>query len=262
MRKNKVKRALKNGETVIGTMVSEVRGPGVMSMLATAGFDYVYIDMEHSTYSGETMADMILAARGTEMMTIVRTPGLDRLAVAKPLDAGADGILCPQVETAEEVRQIVGYAKYHPMGQRGMAIRRGHSNFAKVNVESYVAHANEESLVVLQLESERALKDIDELLSVDGVDAAFIGPADLSQSYGIPGQSEAPHIIEALQGFIAACNRHGVAPGIHVYDTEKAKWWIDRGMRLIAMSNDISMIVDTGSRYTAELKGHVSSKSR
>ncbi|MFZ5814417.1 MAG: HpcH/HpaI aldolase family protein [Bacillota bacterium] len=262
MRENQIKRALKNGQMVIGTMVSEVRGPGVMTMLDTAGFDFVYIDMEHSTYSLETAGDMITAAKGTNLHTIVRTPGLSRLAIQQPLDAGADGILVPQVENVAEVRQIVAWAKYFPMGERGMAIRRGHSNFAKVNTADYTRHANEETLVVIQIESVSAIEDIDNMVSVPGVDAAFIGPADLSQSYGIPGKTEDPRIIEGLMRFIAACNRHGVAPGIHVYEMEKAKWWIDQGMRLIAYGNDISMIVDTGSRQTGELKGYLKSKAQ
>jgi len=260
MRENRIKRLLQNGQTVIGTMVSELRGPGLMTMLETAGFDFVFIDMEHSTYSIETAGDMITAAKSSNLFTIVRTPGLSRLALQHFLDAGADGLLVPQVETVEEVRQIVRWAKYHPMGERGMALRRGHSNFAPVKAAEYVKHANEETMVVIQIESVAAIEDIDNMVSVPGVDAAFIGPADLSQSYGMPGQSEAPVIIEGLMRFIDACNRHGVAPGIHVYNMEKAKWWMDKGMRLIAYGNDISMIVDTGMKITKELKDYVEAR--
>lgn len=260
MRTNKVKRALKDGQVVIGTMVSEVRGPGVMTMLATAGFDYVYIDMEHSSFSIETVADMMAAAKATDMMAFVRTPGLGRLELQRPLDAGADGLLIPQVQTADEVRQIVAYMKYYPNGERGMALRRAHSSFAKQPAAQYMTHANEESMVIIQLESKVAMRDIEQLVSVPGVDAAFIGPADLSQSYGKPGQSDDPEIMADLTNFIAACNKYGVAPGIHVYDMKVAKKWIDAGMRLIAYSNDISMITDTGAGYTAELKGYISSK--
>lgn len=260
MRENKVKKALANGEVVIGTMISEVRGPGIITMLATAGYDFVYIDMEHSSYSIETVADMIAVSKAHDIVTIVRTPGLSRLALSRPLDAGAEGLLIPQVETEEEVKQIVEYTKYYPLGERGMALRRAHSNFAQVKTADYIKLANEETLIVIQIESERAINDLEKLVRVEGVDAAFIGPADLSQSYGIPGQTGDPRITAALERFIRVCNDHGVAPGIHVYDMESAKKWIDAGMRLIAYSNDISMIVDTGSKYTAELKGYVASR--
>ncbi|MCR4427232.1 MAG: aldolase/citrate lyase family protein [Firmicutes bacterium] len=257
MRPNKVKKALANGEVVIGTMISEVRGPGIITMLATAGFDYVCIDMEHSSYSMETVADMIAASKATDMAAIIRTTGLSRLALSRPLDSGADGLLIPQTETVEEVRQIIEYTKYYPMGQRGMALRRAHSAFAKVTAGEYLGHANAETLIVIQIESETAIRDLDKLVSVPGVDAAFIGPADLSQSYGIPGQSNDPRIQEALARFIEVCNAHGVAPGIHVYNMDEARKWIDSGMRLIAYGNDISMIVDTGMKYTAELKSYI-----
>lgn len=260
MRENRVKKVLANGGVAIGTMISEVRGPGVMTMLATAGYDFVYIDMEHSSYSIETVADMIAASKATDLVTIIRTPGLSRLALSRPLDSGAEGLLIPQVETEEEVREIISYTKYYPLGQRGMALRRAHSNFAKVKTVDYIKHANEQTLIVLQIESEPAIRDLEKLVAIEGVDAAFIGPADLSQSYGIPGQSQDPRIQAALQRFIKVCNDHGVAPGIHVYDMETAKRWLDAGMRLIAYANDISLIVDTGTRYTTELKEYAASR--
>lgn len=262
MRTNRVKRALKNGEVVVGTMVSAGRGGAMTTMMATAGFDYVYIDMEHSAYSIETLEEMITALKATNTMAFVRTPGLGRLELQKPLDAGADGIMVPQVETAEEVKQIVAWAKYFPEGERGMALRRQHSSYAKVNSVDYMKHANEESMVIIQLESKTAMRDIEQLVSIPGVDAAFIGPADLSQSYGKPGQNNDPEILEDLKNFIQVCNKYGVAPGIHLYDMKAAKSWIDLGMRLICYSNDISMIVDTGSSYTAELKDYIKGGTR
>ncbi|HEY8347281.1 MAG TPA: aldolase/citrate lyase family protein [Symbiobacteriaceae bacterium] len=262
MRTNKVKRALKNGEVVIGTMISACRGAGVATMMATAGFDYVFIDMEHSTFDMETVEEMIVALKATDTMAFVRTPGLGRLELQRPLDAGADGLLVPQVSTVEEVRQIVNYMKYYPEGERGMALRRGHSDYAPVKAAEYMKHANEETMVVIQVESKTAMRDIEQLVSVPGVDAAFIGPADLSQSYGKPGQNEDPEIMADLLHFIEVCNKHGVAPGIHVYDMAKAKDWIDKGMRLICYSNDISMIVDTGTGYTRELKSYIKGRGQ
>lgn len=260
MRPNLVKKALKEGQVVVGTMISECRGPGVMTMMATAGWEYVYIDMEHSTFSLETCADMIAAAKASSTMAFVRTPGLGRLEIQKLLDAGADGVMVPQVSTAEEVRQIVAYAKYFPEGERGMALRRAHSSFAKAPAAEYMAHANQESMVIIQLESRTAMRDIAELVSIPGVDAAFIGPADLSQSYGKPGQNEDPEILADLHSFIKVCHEHGVAPGIHVYDMKTAQRWIDAGMRLICYSNDIAMITDTGTAYTTELRSIIQSR--
>ncbi|MGE5507401.1 MAG: HpcH/HpaI aldolase family protein [Chitinophagales bacterium] len=258
MRENRVKRILKEGGTVIGTMISEVRGPGVMKMLATAGFDYVYIDMEHSTYSMETVGDMILSAHGTPLMTFVRVPGYEnRCSLSRPLDAGADGLLCPQTESVEQVEFIIRETKYYPMGQRGAALRRGHSAFANVKFGEYAGHANAETMVILQIESEQGVRDIEKLMAIDGVDAAFIGPADLSQSYGIPGQAKDPRIVDAIHQVLEGCKKHGKACGIHLYNLDDVKYWSEQGMRLLCYNNDIAMITDTGSKNVADIKAIV-----
>lgn len=255
MRENRVKRILKEGGTVVGTMVSEVRGPGVMHMLGTAGLDFVYIDMEHSTYSMETVGDMILAAKATPMMAFVRVPGYEyRTALSRPLDAGAEGLLCPQTESVEQVRFILQETKYYPMGQRGAALRRGHSAFAPVKFGEYAPHANAETMIILQIESEQGVNDIEKLVSMDGVDAAFIGPADLSQSYGIPGQAKDPRIIEAIHKVLEGCKKHGKACGIHLYNMEDVKYWTAAGMRLICYNNDIAIITDTCKRFASEIR--------
>lgn len=255
MRENRVKKILKEGGTVVGTMVSEVRGPGVMRMLGTAGLDFVYIDQEHSTYSMETVGDMILAAQATPMMTFVRVPGYEnRCALSHPLDTGADGLLCPQTESLEQVEFIIRETKYYPMGQRGAALRRGHSAFAPVKFGEYAPHANAETMIILQIESERGVNDIEKLMAVDGVDAAFIGPADLSQSYGIPGQAKDPRIIEAIHRVLAGCQKHGKACGIHLYNLDDVRYWTQAGMRLICYNNDIAMITDTARKFAGEIR--------
>lgn len=261
MRENRVKRILKEGGTVVGTMISEVRGPGVMHMLGTAGLDFVYIDMEHSTYSLETVGDMILAAKATNMMAFVRVPGYEnRCALSHPLDAGAEGLLCPQTESVEQVEYIIRETKYYPLGQRGAALRRGHSAFANVKFGEYAPHANAESMIILQIESEQGVRDIEKLMAIDGVDAAFIGPADLSQSYGVPGQAKDPRVVEAIQTVLDGCTKMGKACGIHLYNLDDVRYWTGKGMRLICYNNDIAMITDTARKFTTEIRDVVGAK--
>ncbi|MGE5623468.1 MAG: HpcH/HpaI aldolase family protein [Methanocella sp.] len=255
MRENRVKKILREGGSVVGTMVSEVRGPGVMHMLGTAGMDFVYIDMEHSTYSMETVGDMILAAKATPMMAFVRVPGYEnRCALSHPLDAGAEGLLCPQTESVEEAQYIIRETKYFPLGQRGAALRRGHSAFAPVKFAEYAAHANAETMIILQIESEKGVGDIDKLMAIDGVDAAFIGPADLSQSYGIPGQAKDPKIVAAIHKVLEGCQKAGKACGIHLYNMDDVKYWSAAGMRLLCYNNDIAMITDTAAKFGKEIR--------
>lgn len=254
MRENKMKRTLKAGGVVVGTMVSEVRTPAVAQMMATAGYQFILIDMEHSAFNMETVQDMILACRAAGIQSVVRTPGMERCSLSRPLDAGADGILVPQVETREEVEAIVRETRYYPLGERGCALRRLHSDYQKVNSVEYMAHANEEALVVIQIESEKAINHLEELVSVPGVDAAFIGPNDMSQSYGVPGQMKHPKMIAAYKRLIEVCNAYGVAPGAHLSNLDDVKEWVGAGMRLIGYSNDINMLVDAASKQVADIK--------
>ncbi|MGI6036861.1 MAG: HpcH/HpaI aldolase family protein [Limnochordia bacterium] len=247
-----LKAKLKSGEAVIGTMVSELRTPQVGQIMANAGFDFMYIDMEHSPLNMETVADMILGAKYAGIPTIVRTPGIDRCALARPLDSGADGVLCPQTETREQVENIVAWTKYYPLGQRGMALSRAHSRYRSVKAQEYCPEANDSTVVVIQIESKNAIATLDQLVSVEGVDAAFIGPADLSQTYGLPGQANDPQIVEDLHKFIKICQDHDVVPGIHVYNPTDLRRWYDAGMRLFAMRNDISMLSGAAAQAVAE----------
>ena len=255
MRENRVKKALRERKVVIGTMVSEVRSPGIAQMLSTAGFDFMIIDSEHSSFSIQTVADLILAAKASDIAPIVRVPSKEgHHLLSRPLDAGAQGLLVPQVETKKEVVEIIKVTKYYPLGQRGMALRRAHSNFVKKDVTEITKSANEKTLIIIQIESKRAIDNLNELLSVEGVDAALIGPNDLSQSLGIPGRTNHPTEIEYISKMVKICEKHNVASGIHLGSVEALKKWIKEGIRLIVVSNDISMIVDTGTKLVRELK--------
>lgn len=250
MRANKVKRALKQGETVFGTMVQEVRTPGIAQVLAVAGFDFFFIDMEHGPFSIETAADIILAARLAGIAPFVRVPDLEYSFLARPLDAGAQGLMVPQVDTPEQVRKLVSFMKYPPVGERGCAVLRAHSDYRGEPVREFIEHANAETMVIVQVESSQAVEHIEEMVSVPGVDAALVGPNDLSISMGIPGQTDHPKEIEAIESVIAACEKHGVAAGIHLPDAERLKEWMARGMRLITWSSDLGLLL--GARRTLE----------
>ena len=255
MRENKVKEALKDGKVVIGTMVTAVRSPGIAQMLATSGFDFVIIDLEHSSFSIQTLEDIIWAAKAADICSIVRVPSKkeDHL-LSRPLDAGAQGLLIPQVETKEDVINIVKASKYYPMGERGMGLRRAHTDFVKGDVSEIVKSANEETLIITQIESKEAIDDLDSLLSVEGVDVALIGPNDLSQSLGVPGQTDHPKEIKYISKMAKICKEHNIVSGIHLGSVEALKRWIEEGMKFIVVSSDVNMIVDTGIRLVKELR--------
>ena len=259
MRENKVKRALKRGETVVGTMISEVRNSSIAQIMKVDGFDFFFIDMEHGSFSMETVADIIMAARLADIAPFIRVPDLEYFLLSRPLDAGAQGLMVPRVDTPDDVRHMVSFMKYPPVGERGCAVTRGHSDYLSPHTAEFIKHANEETLVIVQIESGMAIDHIEEMVSIPGVDVALIGPNDLSISLGIPGQPTHPKEIEAIDKMIAACLKHDVAAGIHIGNIDQLKGWMDKGMRFITYSSDVNFLL-SGAAGCKALKEHAASK--
>jgi 4-hydroxy-2-oxoheptanedioate aldolase len=242
---NKMKKALLEGKVVFGPMVSELRNPGIAILFAQAGFDFFFIDMEHSCFSFETVSDMILAARAANIPAIVRpSTRTSHEYLSRPLDIGAAGLLVPQIQSADDVKKIVEWCRYQPLGERGMALARQHTFFEGGKAGETMRRLNEEVLIALQIEHRDALEKLPEILSVPGIDAAFVGPADLSASLGKPGQAGDPEVERSIRRVIQVCKEKGIIPGIHTDSIEKAKYWIDQGMRMIGFSTDIKLILD------------------
>ena len=244
MRENKVKRILNEGGTAIGTAISTVKQPESVRPLAGAGFDYVFIDMEHSTYNLEEVKWICKECRLSDIVPLVRPPDPEYHLMARPLDAGAMGLIVPRVSRVEQVERIVNSVKYPPAGARGNALRGIMSDYEKVSVKDYIEWSNSEMLIVIQIEDVEALSNLDAILSVDGVDAVMIGPNDLAISLGIPQKFEDPIFDESLTKVIDACHRHNVAPGIHFGDMELELKWMDGGMRFVTFSSEMGFLSD------------------
>jgi len=238
LKPNKVKQALKRGEPVIGTMLSEVTSPGFIWMLANAGFDYVFIDMEHGAFTLPIVADMIKVARLAGIVPLVRVPDLAYHAIAPVLDHGAMGLMLPRVETRAQAEQFVSFMKYPPVGVRGGTASRGHTDYTGASARELVEHMNEHTLVILQIERKRAVENIDELLSVPGVDVALIGPFDLTISLG-EASGDAPAVDEAIGRVVDSGRRNNVASGIHIGDPATVLRWHARGMTMLTCNSDL-----------------------
>lgn len=249
-----LKTKLKNGELVVGTMISEVHNPNLAYMLAQCGFDYFIIDNEHGTYSSESVTNMIAAARGANISVIVRIPEITRENIMKPLDSGAAGLLVPQVDTAEQAQEIIRHAKYQPDGSRGVGLRRAHSLYKRVKAVDYLKQANENTFIAVQAETTESIQNLEQIVAVPGIDAVFVGPFDLSVSLGIPGEVTHPKEIEAIDKVVAVCQRNQIISGILMFDLDALKPWLEKGMRLIAYSSDISMLADAAAKAVSELK--------
>lgn len=258
MRPNRTKEALKRGEVVVGTMISEVRSPKIPQMLATAGFKFVVIDTEHGSYSSAETAELIVGCRAAGIDPIVRVADSQYFHLAQPLDWNAVGVLVPHVESKAQAEEIVKACKYFPQGERGMAQRLANGDFAPGDAGQYMAEANAVVMVIVQIETARGVEKVDEILSVPGIDAVFIGPTDLSASLGIPNQFDHPKFIAAYQRIIDSCLAHGVAPGAHLFDLESLKKWTAKGMTFVGYLHDTSFLIDLPKRELAPVHTHLS----
>jgi 2-keto-3-deoxy-L-rhamnonate aldolase RhmA len=256
MRENPVKQALARGEAVVGTMLGELTSAGTCRIVREAGYDFVIFDTEHHWPGVETVAGLLRSARDIGLQTYIRAPGFRGQWPARYLDLGADGLIFPHVESGEQAQAIVQQVKFPPQGKRGLGTSIAHDDYSAQPAAEFVRAANAATLVALQIETASGLQARDEIVSVPGVDAVFIGPNDLSLSLGIPGQLDDPRMVQAIEDIFAAALAAGVAPGMHVFDMESAKKYLDAGCRFLCYASEVSLFVQASRAALAELRAH------
>jgi len=256
LKENRVKKALKEGKACIGTMVSSYRSPQIAQILSACGWDYFIMDTEHSIFDYESLADIFTVARAEEIVPLVRVTANIYPLLARALDVGAMGVICPRVQTPDDVRLIIESCKYPPLGQRGLSMSNIHHAFRGSTQKEYTEWANANTLVIIQPETQLALDNIEKLVSIPGVDGVMIGPNDLSLSLGISGELKHPRMVEAYERVIAGCRKHGIAPGVHLMDMEWAKDWIGKGMRFLTYYNEIRFLMEGAKNAAKQLREH------
>jgi 2-dehydro-3-deoxyglucarate aldolase/4-hydroxy-2-oxoheptanedioate aldolase len=213
MRENPVKRKLARGETSVGTMMMEFATRGIGRLAAAAGAEFAVLDMEHSGWSIETIAMLLASSRSADLVPLVRPPAVQSHYIARALDMGAMGIVMPFIDEPEQAEFVVQCTRYPPAGRRGAAFVIGHDDYTPGDVAQKMQSANEEVLVVVQIESTRGLENVEKIASVPGVDAVWIGQFDLTASLGIPGNVQHPDFQQAQARILRACQAAGVAAG-------------------------------------------------
>lgn len=226
MRPNLLKRKLGAGGQVFGLFCS-IPAPASVELAATAGYDFVIVDTEHTLINPETLENMIRTAEALGITPLVRISsgsGADAKEILRALDGGAQGVVAPCVESAEAMRRIVAACKYHPQGMRSLNAGRPGA-FGRDKLAEYVLKANEEIMVVPMIESLAGVRNIDAILDVPGVDLVLEGAADLSQSCGQPWNIHAPAVQDALRQVHQACARAGIAYcAIPRAEDDHARW--------------------------------------
>ena len=237
-----LKQRLRSGEHLLGTMVTTFASADMAKLLQQYGFDFFIIDCEHGAFTTREVADMIAVARAIGLPAMVRIPEMRREHALKFTEMGANGLLLPNTENAEQARMLVDCTKYAPMGHRGVSLSRPHTDFAKVEGRSYMARANEENILLCQIESRAGVANIDEILAVDGIDAALIGPNDMTQDYCKLDHFDDPEIVDAFGKVVASAKAHGKFSGAHFGAAAPLLPWISRGMQLNMWSSDIGLM--------------------
>ena len=240
---NWIKSALARKETVVGLMVSELKTPMLGAILDAAGMHFAILDQEHGAYGPDTLAAMVAGFGGTRCRPVVRIPEIRREYFLTPLELGVSGILVPRVESREQAEAVVRYGRYAPLGDRGVSLRRAHTGFRRVERDAYTAKANDEVLLMVQIETRPALDRLDEILSTPGIDMAFIGPSDLSMSCGVEGSLRAPALREIVDRIVEASVRNGVAVGIHTYDMAVAAELVAAGLHFVSCNTDVNALM-------------------
>lgn len=239
---NRMKRALAAGKVTLGATIT-TGSPILAELLSRVGFDWLWLETEHTTTSEQAVLAMLQATNGADVSTIVRVPWNDATLIKRAVDAGPDGILVPQVNTAVEATAAVRAMKYPPLGERGAGLARAQA--WGLAMGEYYGSANDEVVTLLMIEHILGVENIDEILAVPGVDGVMIGSLDLSGSMNLLGQTDHPDVEAATQRVLAACRRAGISCGIVALDPDQANRRIGQGFTNVIVAIDVLMLIGT-----------------
>ena len=253
---NHALRQLRAGKLAVGLGVAQARTVGIAQIAKTCGFDWLFIDGEHSSLDADTAAQIATASLAVGVTPVVRVAGMEHWHASRMLDNGAQGIVFPHVDDAAQAQRCADACRYPPVGKRSMGGALAQLGFAPVPVAEAARLVNEETLVVVMIESPQGVAQADEIAAVKGVDALLIGTNDLCFEMGIPGQFNDPRVAEAYRKVIAACRKHGKFPGMgRMYTSELLERHIGMGVQLILSGSDFSLLMQAGTARASLVRG-------
>lgn len=243
---SKIKEKMKSGQASLGSWMSMAH-VSIAEILASAGYEWVVVETEHTAIDVSQVLPLLIAIEGRGAIPLVRLAWNDPIQCKAVMDSGAGGVLVPMVNSRADAELAVKSVKYPPLGFRGVGLARAQGYGQSFG--EYMRAANEDSLVMVQIEHIDAVRNIDEILSVPGIDGTFIGPYDLSSSMCLAGQLNHPDVVSAKQRVLDATLAHGLAPGIHLVHpdraTDEVESCIQQGYRFIALGTDILFLGDS-----------------
>lgn len=248
-----LKEKLKNNELTIGSWIT-IGHPAIVEIMAGAGFDWLCIDMEHTDIDLSMCVLLIRTIQGKGLKALIRVSKNEEVIIKRVLDSGADGVIVPMVNFIEDAEKAVDYVKYPPIGKRGVGLFRAQDYGYKF--DEYKKWVKDEAVIIAQIEHKEAVKNIDEILSVDGIDGTIIGPYDLSASMGFPGEFDREDVISSIEAVKDACIKHKKPYGFHIVDSDPKNTIkkIKDGCRFVAFSTDFFLLGDSARAGMREIK--------
>lgn len=246
------KSRVNSGERIAGIFVKS-GSPAMVEIIGYSGFDYALLDMEHSPVSIEQLENLIRAAETAGTAPMVRVSGISEPEILHPLDKGAAGLLVPMVNTPEMAEEVVRYAKYAPQGERGIDIYARSAKYSTIPKSRYFEQANSSTVIAVQIEGSEGLANVAEIAAVEAIDVVYVGPYDLSQSLGIPGQIDDPRVAERIEKIAADVKACGKGAGIYVDDVPTALKYFDLGIQFITLSVDATIFLRACETLRKEL---------
>ena len=253
MKKNNLKKVLKEGKNVFGPFM-KFTDPAAVEIMGFAGFDFVIIDAEHGPISMQSAQNMIRAAESVNITPIIRVANNDEALILRALDIGAQGIEIPQINSKSQAIKAVKSVKYSPQGERGVCRYVRAANYSSMDKFKYFKSANNETMIIAHIEGVEGINNLDEILSVPGIDVIFIGPYDLSQSLGIPGEVNNPLVTEKMKEVVLKCKENKVSVGTFADDIKTAKFWVSLGVQYMSFSVDVGILYEATKQIVKKLK--------
>lgn len=252
---SRIKERLNRGEVSIGSWLSMAH-VSIAEILASAGYDWVVVETEHTAIDVSEVLPLLIAIESKGAIPLVRLAWNDPIQAKAVLDSGAAGVLVPMVNTKADAELAVKSTKYPPLGTRGVGLARAQGYGTQF--KTYVEQANQESLLIVQIEHIDGVQNVEEILSVPGIDGTFIGPYDLSMSMGLAGQLNHPEVTTAKQRVLKATLAHNLIPGIHLVHPDTAAHELEQsvalGYRFIALGTDILFLGDSARNLHAHAR--------
>ena len=253
--KNIAKEKIFNNELCLGVGLRQSRTVDIGKIMATSGYDWLFIDMEHNSMDIDIASQISVAAQDAGITPIVRVPDFAHHHATRVLDCGAMGVVFPHVENADIAKKLVSYCLYPPKGHRSMTGVLPQLDFKQQPIADVASTINKNMLIVIMLESPEAIDNVDSIAAIDGIDVVLIGTNDLCMEMGIPGDYSNPKVKDAYSKVIETCKKYGKTPGMGgVYNEELMSEYIKMGMRFILSGSDLSFMMQAASQRSNKLR--------